>query len=291
MSTALSSPVYTLGTWQGNVRDDYGVDWIVETEDGWSSSPPVRAVVEERQSADGGWNGPGWYASRVVTLSGKALADSRVSMLSAKERLKAAITPRDRVDLVVEEKHLSRRAQVRLSDTIEIADWGAHAFNWSLIVVAADPRRYALTPVSTSTTLPSAAASGRTYPHTYPRTYGGGGGSGRVFVANDGDFDQTPAVISISGPVANPRVAHLQSGRSLGFAITLTSAEYLQIDLLTRQVLLNGTASRASSIIAGSAWFMLARGLNELQFRGAAVTEDPDPTPPVMTVTAASAWT
>lgn len=288
------TPVYTLGSWVGNQTDAFGVDWVVTGEDGWSSSPPVRPTQEDKQGGDGAWSGPGLWSARVVTLSGTAIAADRASMLAAKRRLKSAVGPRVLTPLQVDEADLSLTSLVRLSDQIQITDKGSVGFTWSLIVVAPDPRRYATSSTTQSTGLPSSATSGRTYPRTYPYTYGGGTGgqTGSVYFTQDGDFDETPAVITVYGPVINPTVSHVQTNRTLTFTITLADGEYLVIDLLARTALQNGMSARGSAVTPGSAWFMAVPGLNEFQFRGQAGTSLTDPpTTPSMTVTAASAWT
>ncbi|MFF4777514.1 hypothetical protein ACFY05_32125 [Microtetraspora fusca] len=295
MSTQTATPLYRLGTWEGNVTDAWGVDWIVEAEDGWSSSPPVRALTEPRNSTDGAWGGPGLYGPRVVTLSGRAVAPDRLTMLAAKDRIKAAVNPRTLVQLVVAEDHLTRVANVRMSDQVALTDEGSFAFRWALTVVAADPRRYAATPMSGTTTLPASLTAGRTYSRTYSVTYGAGAGgsTGSVYIQQDGDYDQTPAVIVITGPVINPQVEHVASGRELAFDLTLAYDETLTIDLKTQVALLNGAANQAYRITATSAWWMLAPGSNEIAFRGTPGTPPPDITPtpiPQMTVTASSAW-
>jgi hypothetical protein len=293
--TPIESPVYTLGTWQANVADEYGAEWVCEAEDGWSCSPPVRATLEDREADDGAWSGPGYYGPRVINLSGKAHAPSRAGMLAAQERLKAAINPRTLVQLRVDEAHLSRVAMVRLSDQIDIKDVSAHIFSWSLTVVAPDPRKYAAESVTATTTLPTGLTAGRTYSRTYPVVYGGvvPGEGGSVFVTQEGSYDLTPAVIVFTGPVISPRVEHVNSGRNLTFDLTVAYGETLTLDLLTKSALLNGSVNQAAAISPGSAWFMLSQGANELAFRGQAGTPPPDVTPapvPLMTVTAASAW-
>lgn len=292
----LASPVYWLGTWAGNVTDDYGVEWIVEVEDGWSSSPPVRAVVQARANADGAWGGPGYFDARVINLAGTAIAPDRLTMLAAKDRLKSALGPRGTVQLIVEEAHLTRTASVRLTDQIDLSDKGSYAFAWSLTVTATDPRRYSSDSMSETATLPTGLTSGRTYARTYPLVYGGGvvGGGGSVFLTNEGDYDATPAVITFTGPVISPRVEHPQTGKNLTFDLTLAYDETLVLDLGKQTALLNGSANRVYTISAGSAWFMLVPGINELAFRGQAGTPPPgvDPPPvPQMIVTASSAWT
>lgn len=297
MSEPIASPVYTLGLfWQGNVVDDHGVEWVVETEEGWSSSPPVRATVGERSGADGAWGGPGFYGARIVNLVGKARGTTRLEMLAAKDRIKASIGVRDPVTLKVEEAHLTRVASVRLSDQIDLQDMTERVFIWSLTLIAIDPRRYGETVTTVTAFLPVGLSSGRTYMRTYPMVYGGAvsGNSGSVFVTNEGDFDQTPATITFYGPLISPRVEHPQTDRALTFDLSLGYDETLVVDLKRLTVLLNGVANRAFTISAGSVWFMLEPGVNELAFRGMVGNVPPEvisPPEPQMVVTASSAWT
>jgi hypothetical protein len=300
MSVILASPVYTLGsaatgaTWQGNVTDDSGVDWIVEDEAGWSSSPPVRPQQEDKSAGDGAWQGPGAYAARVITLSGTAIAPSQTLMLWAKEAIKAAASPRALAPLQVDEAHLSRMVMVRQTDDVAIKDLGRDAFTFSLIMTAADPARYSIGDVPQSTGLPATSVTGWTYPRVYPRLYGGSGGpaQGSVVFVQEGNYDATPATITFSGPLITPTVAHVQTGRTLSFDLTLGQYDTLIVDLAAGTALLNGTASRAGTLTPGSAWFLLVPGSNELQFRGAAGATTDGSTPnPQMTVAAASAWT
>lgn len=296
MSQAIASPVYYLGPWMGNVVDDDAVEWVVTSEEGWSSSPPVRPTIGNRAASDGAWGGPGFYGARVINLSGMAKATSRNKMLAAKDRIKAALGVREPVTLTVQESHLTRIASVRLSDQIELTDVTDQIFSWSLTVVATDPRRYGETATTVTAILPVGLTAGRTYARTYPLVYGGAvpGGSGSVFLANDGDFDQTPAIITFYGPLISPRVEHHQTDRSLTFDLTLAYDETLVLDLKRLTVLLNGVANRAYTISAGSTWFMLRPGANELAFRGQVGTlppEVPSAPDPQMVVTASSAWT
>ncbi|WP_043637311.1 fibronectin type III domain-containing protein, partial [Nonomuraea candida] len=53
----IESPVYRIGSWAGNVRDQYGVDWVVEEAKGWSSTPPVRPRLARLGGVDGAWEG------------------------------------------------------------------------------------------------------------------------------------------------------------------------------------------------------------------------------------------
>jgi hypothetical protein len=294
MPEPIASPVYTLGSWAGNVTDDQGTEWVVEVEDGWSSSPPVRPTLEEKTASDGAWGGPGFYAARVVNLAGRARAADRLGMLAAKDRLKAAIGPRATATLTVAEAHLTRYASVRLSEQIDIKDQTEQIFAWSLTVVAADPRRYGVDTMTGAASLPVGLADGRTYSKTYSYAYGVVAPTyvGSVWLDNIGDYDQTPAMITFTGPVISPRVEHVQTGRFLQFDTTVQWGETLIVDLRQQTALLGGETNRAYTITAGSTWFFLVPGVNELLYRGTIGSAPPGETAdPQMTVSAAPAWT
>lgn len=296
----LDSPLYTLGPysaplWQANALDSSGCAWICTSEDGWSASPPARPSQQAKTIGDGAWAGKGFYDGRLVTLEGTCVAPDQVSMLWAKEAVKSAIDPGDLVALQVDELHLSRTAQVRLYDKVEITDQGSVAFKWQMGLLAPDPRRYSASPQSGSCQLPGAGTeTGRTYPRGYPMSYGGGSGAGaasEVVIAQQGNYKLTPAVITFRGPLFNPAVLHDVSGSSLTLLMSLSFTDFVTIDLLAQSALLNGVTPVNSALTQSSAWFMLARGDNVLSFRGTAgVNGDGSPGTPTMTVTAASAW-
>ena len=77
------------------------------------------------------------------------------------------------------------------------------------------------------------------------------------------------------------------------FSLTVDYGHTLVLDLGRKTALLDGYANQAPSLSAGSAWFMLVPGVNEIAFRGAAGSLPPEADPatvPIMSVTAASAW-
>jgi hypothetical protein len=292
----IATPVYTLGPgtateWSGNSLDGSGCSWVVTKSDGWDGSPPARPSQSDKTIGDGTWAGRGFYSGRVVTLTGTCVAPDRLSMLWAKESLNAAVGPWDLTTLRVDEAHLSRTAQVRLSDKIEVADAGAWAFNFAMGLFAPDPRRYGAASQLT-VSLPAGSTTGRAYPRTYPKLYGGGGGGGTVQWVNTGTYKNgAPAVLTIYGPVITPRVDHDQSGSHLQFTLTVPYGQFLVIDLGAQSVMLGGTASRTGALTADSAWFLLPPGQNGLRFNGqAGVNPDGSAGAPWMTAQVAPAW-
>jgi hypothetical protein len=132
---------------------------------------------------------------------------------------------------------------------------------------ATDPRIYDATETSLSTPMASTALTGRGYPRSYPRGYGGATTGGLLTAANDGEFP-APWQATIEGPVDNPRIENITTGRTVGFVGSLAAGETLELDSDKWSVLLNGTASRYSWLTPGSQWFDLAPGDNELRFAG-----------------------
>jgi hypothetical protein len=177
---------------------------------------------------------------------------------------------------------------------VDLIDQTALIFTWSLTVVATDPRRYGSEAMTGTAALPVGLADGRTYAKTYDYTYGVVAPTyvGSVWLDNAGDYDLTPATITFTGPVLDPRVEHVQSGRYLQFALTVEWGETLVVDLRNQTVMLNGATNRAYAITAGSTWFFLNPGVNELLYRGTVGTAPPgEEVDPQMIVSAAPAWT
>lgn len=294
----LDSPLYTVtaangAQWQGNAVDGTGCAWVVQTEDGWSSSPPSRPSQQDKTLGDGTWAGTGFFAGRLINLAGTCVCPSQIAMLNAKDAIKSAIGPWDLATLEVDELTVSRVAQVRLSDKVELQDKGPVAFTFAFGLFAPDPRRYQNFSASLATGLPPGTTTGRTYPRTYPVIYGGAGltASGSVTFWNIGNYRLTPAVITILGPVINPTIQHTQSGKSLTFAMTLLYNQSLVVDLGAQSALVGGTQSVANTITPSSAWFMMSPGPNEFRFRGQAGSSPAAMNvQPMMQVVAASAW-
>lgn len=129
---------------------------------------------------------------------------------------------------------------------------------------ATDPLQYATTITSNSVGLIT-ASTGRTYPRTYNLSYGGGT-TASLTMTNSGTFATRPT-FRITGPALNPVIENVTTGESLSFSIDIAASDYLDIDTDARTVLLNGTASRYSTLSTGSTFFDLNPGATQLRFR------------------------
>ncbi|GAA2411755.1 hypothetical protein GCM10010404_82090 [Nonomuraea africana] len=218
----LATPVYRLEGWTGNARDRFGVDWVVQREEGWSSSAQVLALDAESDSSDGGFSGPGTYGGRLITLEGTAVASSRREMLAAQERMTAVLYPHQLGTLRVQEDRSTRQARVRLDGAVEISDRGQLAFGWVVTLKAPDPRRTAVRPIYDEVAVPVLPGSA----------------SSEIILA--GDYPWIPARIRIWGPIKDFTITHEQTGLTIkskpGTSLPADSRYSLDIDLATRQV-------------------------------------------------------
>ncbi|GAA1152108.1 hypothetical protein F4556_004062 [Kitasatospora gansuensis] len=106
------------------------------------------------------------------------------------------------------------------------------------------------------------------YPLVYPVAYGTAGISGAVAVVNVGNAAARP-VLSINGPVVNPRIANAATGKVLEYRITLTEADRLTVDTGDGTVTLNGSVSRLGSASPSSTHeqdWTLVPGANQVEF-------------------------
>jgi len=124
---------------------DDGTEYVITTETGWSSSPPVRTTSTDRTGAHGAYPAPVWSGARIVDLSGKVFAQSWEARRRAEHRLAAlASDPARLVELRCTEETGDLTAMVARSDQTQVAiDPGGYSLSFALALRAPDPRKYA----------------------------------------------------------------------------------------------------------------------------------------------------
>lgn len=143
-------------------RDDDGVLWRCRTLSGWGS-PASTATTIRRPRDHGGWASKGYLAPRVLTMGGVMEAPSVAVARAAVDRLCTAAAL-DEVMLTVTED-IARQCHV-IRDGEVLVTWVTDRLaQWSLQLLAQDPRRYATSADSASTGLP-AATGGLSWPAT-----------------------------------------------------------------------------------------------------------------------------
>ncbi|MCG6499468.1 phage tail domain-containing protein [Kitasatospora sp. A2-31] len=235
----------TLGSLQLGVVDAAGVAWTVSRDGlrGWSGAP-VRTQYSDREADHGAWAGPTYLGARVITLAGTITAPDLATLDAAAEQLYAAAALTD-TTLVVGES-VPKQATVRRSGDV-LCDYETdRVARYSVMLTAADPRRYSTTLQSQSAALPS-VTGGLTLPITLPIMITATTASGTISLTNQGTIATRP-VLTVTGPCAGgfTIVAARPSGATTQqtYSDSLAAGDVLVIDSLARTVTLNGSVSR-----------------------------------------------
>lgn len=246
----------------------YGIASI----DGLADLPAIRFVDTPRLQRDGLRPGNDYLGQRTVTLSIDIHATSDADLATKVEALQTAFRPGLNTEepLVFQIPGLADGQKARVNCRVRKRssqigqNWLYRYPRMVLQLSATDPRIYSNTLNTDITSLPT-SAGGRTYPKTYPLVYGAVSTGGTISAVNSGSYS-TPVQLRIDGPVTDPKITNTTTGDYLSFKITVDSGDYLLVDTATRTVLLNGTASRYSSLDSSSRWFDLEPGTNQLDY-------------------------
>jgi hypothetical protein len=248
--------------------DANGVCWYWETISGWDS-PDLVGDPTPRIGDHGAWDNPAWYAARAVTFSGWLIAPNEAQRDAALTRLRLAAPPQGLVPLTVQEVP-PKTAQVRRSGRLQIENLNPLSSYFTVGLIAPDPRRYSTVQSTFTLGLPT-SSSGLTLPLTLPATFPAAPATGMGVAVNLGDI-AAPWTARLNGPLTNPVLTHIQSGRRLSYAITIAAGDYLLLNSLDHTVLLNGSADRSGYIAVGSSWWRLNNGTNNVKFTADAGT-------------------
>jgi hypothetical protein len=258
----------TLGTLRLGAVDAVGVNWFLQTVEGWDSAE-VRAEVQDREADHGSWAAPVYLGSRPVTLTGTVEAPDRASLDIALEQLYAAAALTDTTLTVWESS--PKQATVRRSGKVLAQHVTDRTATWSVLVTAADPRRYSTTLQSGTTGLPS-TSGGLTFPITFPVTFSATTVSGQINAVNAGTMDTRP-VLTVTGPVVAPTISALYpdgSVRQLIYSQDLATGDVLVIDTDAHTVVLNGVTSRRRFMTVSGGWPTIPAGSSvNYQFQSA----------------------
>ncbi|MEV7973309.1 hypothetical protein [Cellulomonas sp. NPDC089187] len=279
----LSREYMTIGDLVISGRDDEaGVSIVLGDLDGAAGSPAPTLATTQRSLGHGVWTGGSYLGGRSIAVSGWIHGDDPEAAAAGRDRLKSAITL-DRTDLVLVDGKDRRSTTVRRDGEVIVTRITDRTFSWSAQVIAEDPRWYGewqerSTGVPTST-------GGLAVPFTVPVVIASTVTSGEVSLINAGTI-AAPVTVRFDGPLTGPSVRHTRTGRTvaLSSALELAEGEHLIVQMDTRQVLAQGTASR-SRLLTRREWSEALPGENTWAFTTA--TAGPGAR---MTVTTRSAW-
>lgn len=236
-------------------------------------SPEVRENADVRVEADGGVHGQFFYGRRPVVLTGWVYPDgaTQATVNARIERLQRASNAM-RADGELrwtETGSVERRVLVRRQQPLRIA--GRRPKTFQVPLVCADAEVVAAAEQSLVIVSGATGFLGFTSPIMSPlaSVIASGGGA---FAVNSGTAPSFPR-LRIDGPITNPRVLNNTTGEELRLIYDLAVAEWLEVDMKRRTVLLGGTANRYSAVeFPASVWWALQPGNNDIRLNATAAS-------------------
>lgn len=237
---------------------------------GLLGSADIRVSDQEIPRRHGLIAGDDYFGGRTVTFSVLIQAGSQTASEEAAAALTAAFAPAPtdefldvRVSGTPSEYSLLGRCRgvdVVASRERFTTSGGLEA---QCYFMATDPLRYGPEQsVNISLVDPGA---GLTFPFTFPIVFSGSSGSGSGVAVNSGTASVYWSA-TLTGPLTNPRLALVGSGRFVAVAATIAAGQTVVLDAAAGAILLNGSSPRPSWFGAGSSWWQLAPGNNSVQF-------------------------
>lgn len=250
-------------------NDNTDVDFVgMLTDVTGLDSPDVRESSDDLVQMDGGVHGDFFYGRRPITLTGIILNPASAAERNYRQNLLAQASNAMRGDAVLSWNLSSGEEQqvlVRRQQPLRVT--GSWQKQFQLQMVSADPRIYsqALHNTATLASTPSGASAGRGYPKAYNVTYSLVAPLGQLIVSNDGNTLSYP-ILRVFGPGTDPIITNYTTGQQLGLLTTLSSSDFLEIDMYARTIMFAGTSARYSLLdFPNSEWWGLIPGTNDVR--------------------------
>lgn len=256
----------------GGLTIGAGTDYKIAEISGLSA-PPVRSSDRPVARRHGQHPGDDFYEARTITVSTNLVEFNDAAMSTKRAVLAAAFAGgHDETFLKFQIPGVAAGGRRRVlcrprrSGFVVTKELVAGVARDVFQLHATDPRIYDDISQSAATALP-AGSNGLTFPLTFPLVFGATT-SGSITANNAGNFN-TGALLRVFGPVTNPKIENLTAGASIELELVVASGDYIEIDTAAHTVLLNGTASRYSSLTSTSTWWDITPGDNEIRFQAA----------------------
>jgi hypothetical protein len=232
-------------------------------------SPPFRETTREHEGVDGGFLDAEFERGRDIILEGVVYADEtgtgvETFMDSIKFNYAPVTAPIPFYFKApgVEERLVFVKSRGVSYDWDQLRRLGMARIQFKMF--GEDPRIY--TSVEETLDIPFSGFTGSGFSFSLAFSFGFGaavlppGGT----VTNSGNRP-APAIITIDGPVTDPRITNDTLGLTLSFVITLSGTDSLVIDLGSRTAILNGTTNVRGTLIDPT-WWLLAPGDNSITY-------------------------
>lgn len=249
--------------------DSYNCEWHVTFQDVSGLFDGVASTLKTTEKA----MNDGWYGNlprlqgRTITIEGHIIGRCTEACISSWTAFKN-ILDSDGMMLVARLGGISRQAQVLQSASAPMIKWeGVNVLRFSVGLTSLSPYLYGMESVSDDTKLPS-STGGMTFPYGFgvesvsvsSWEWNENVISGNVRLLNDGTAP-SPVMIRINGPVVNPKIIHVGSGRVIAFNMSLGLGHYATVNGVTHEILVDGMDPARGRVVRRE-WSQADPGLN-----------------------------
>jgi len=247
--------------------DSNGVAWLLENVTGWDGPPTVGQVVQ-RSADHGGWPSAQYYGPRLLTVTILATAPDQATRDLAKQQLVQAIPVSDLATFVWNEP-VPKQIYVRQngSANITMSTPSLIDVEFTIPLVAPDPRKYSTIPLTETATLPPPVINPLTLPLTLPIGFPGSAPpvASAITCTNSGTFETRP-IITVTGPITNPSIVNAATGQAITWTgLNMGTSDQLVVSTDARQGFLNSIFCPAD---VTSAWWVMYPGDTQVYLTG-----------------------
>ena len=247
--------------------DANGVAWLLENVTGWDGPPTVGQVIQ-RSADHGGWPSAQFYGPRLLTVTILATAPDQATRDLAKQQLVQAIPCSDLATFTWNEP-VPKQVFVRQngSANITISTPSLIDAEFTIPLVAPDPRKYATVPLTATATIPPPVINPLTLPVTLPAGFPGSVPpvASAITCVNEGTIETRP-VITVTGPIMSPSIVNAATGQAITFTgLSMAASDQLVISTDARQGYVNQIFTPAD---VTSAWWTMNPGETQIFLTG-----------------------
>jgi hypothetical protein len=267
--------------YQGNVvLDNLGIDWFVESVQGWWGGTGIRNNDLEKSGADGSFFSPPDRVARVITIDGYATCPDESALEQGMDRFNELLSDGRLHTLTATEQTRVRQVDVHLGAEPVVDPLSGNRFDFGLTVIAVDPLKYSADLHTDQTGLAQDAPGGIQWNGPAGTTgvqwggpagttglvwQAGNGNTGVMVLSNDGSAD-APIRFAIAGPVSAPSIVDVTNGHTITFPDAVPSGSQFVVDTGTGYAALDG-ANRYPQLTARDFFVIPRRSSIEVAFR------------------------
>lgn len=236
--------------------------------EGLLASPEVRMALRPKLNRDGLFPGVPFLGGRTISMTIDVVAWDEDGLDEALTNLTDALqVGLDEAPLYLELPGIANKRAVFLNARVTryaapiSHEHFAHAATVAVEFQASDPRIYSQDEV-TAYVVRIPVSGGLLVPVEVPAVVEDGGSSQSTTITNLGSRG-APFRVQLVGPMVNPTLTQMSTGRSIGIAGTIEDGDVVELDTLTHVVTFNGTPRYR--LLSSAEWYDLDPGDNDIR--------------------------